>query len=79
MTTVFADITMTLDGFIAGPNDSPEAPLGVGGGRIHKWAYELQAWRERLGLKGGTTNIASRPGASHEQDHRRTVDLARWV
>ncbi|MBA2469067.1 MAG: dihydrofolate reductase family protein [Chloroflexia bacterium] len=31
MTTVFADITMTLDGFIAGPGVSAEAPLGIGG------------------------------------------------
>ena len=56
MTTVFADLTMTINGFIAGLDVSPEAPLGVGGGKIHTWAYELEAWRERLGLKGGVTN-----------------------
>ena len=56
MTTVFADLTMTINGFIAGPDVSPEAPLGVGGGKIHTWAHELEAWRERLGLKGGVTN-----------------------
>lgn len=45
MTTEFADITNTLDGFIAGPDVSPDAPLGVGGGRIHKWAHELGSSR----------------------------------
>ena len=30
-------ISMSLDGFIAGPNQGPEHPLGVGGDRLHEW------------------------------------------
>lgn len=49
------DITMSLDGFIAGPNPSPDEPLGEGGQRLHEWVYRLSKWRERHGLDGGTT------------------------
>lgn len=47
---------MSLDGFIAGPNDRVEEPLGEGGERIHQWTYELETWRERQGLPGGIRN-----------------------
>ncbi|MEA2332007.1 MAG: hypothetical protein QOH58_2145 [Thermoleophilaceae bacterium] len=48
------DITMSLDGFVAGPNPSQEEPLGEGGERLHEWAYRLASWRERHGMEGGT-------------------------
>jgi dihydrofolate reductase len=47
---------MSLDGFIAGPNDSPELPLGEGGEKLHEWVYDLASWREPHGLEGGETN-----------------------
>jgi len=50
------DISMSLDGFIAGPNQSLERPLGEGGERLHEWAFRLASWRERHGLSGGETN-----------------------
>ena len=50
------DISMSLDGFVAGPNQSLEEPLGEGGERLHEWAVALAAWRERHGLPGGETN-----------------------
>jgi dihydrofolate reductase len=50
------DITMSLDGFIAGPNPDLERPLGEGGERLHEWALGLASWRERHGLEGGTAN-----------------------
>jgi dihydrofolate reductase len=53
---VQVDITMSLDGFIAGPNDSPELPLGEGGEKLHEWVYDLASWREPHGLEGGETN-----------------------
>lgn len=56
MGKVTFDISISLDGFITGPNDSPEVPLGVGGKRIHKWVYELSSWREQHGLAGGKAN-----------------------
>lgn len=47
---------MSLDGFIAGPNDDVERPLGEGGERLHDWVYGLASWRERHGLAGGKTD-----------------------
>ena len=38
---------MSLDGFIPGPNDSVERPLGEGDERLHEWIYDLACWRER--------------------------------
>ena len=50
------DVTMSLDGFIAGPNDGPEQGLGEGGEQLHQWVYDLASWREPHGLAGGVTN-----------------------
>lgn len=59
MGKVVVDITTSLDGFIAGPNDGPEVPLGHGGERLHEWVYDLASWREPHGLAGGKTNTDS--------------------
>jgi dihydrofolate reductase len=55
MAKVVFDITTSLDGFVAGPNDSLELPLGEGGERLHEWVYGLASWREPHGLEGGET------------------------
>ena len=44
---------MSLDGFTAGPRQSEENPLGIGGERLHEWVVPLTAWRAAHGLKGG--------------------------
>jgi dihydrofolate reductase len=59
MARVQLDITMSLDGFVAGPNDGPELPLGAGGERLHEWVFPLASWREPHGLEGGETNSSS--------------------
>jgi dihydrofolate reductase len=55
MGLVHVDITMSLDGFIAGRNDGPELPLGEGGEQLHEWVFDLASWREKHGLEGGRT------------------------
>jgi dihydrofolate reductase len=50
---------MSLDGFVAGPNQSVKEPLGVGGERLHDWVLPLSAWREPHGLEGGEVNESS--------------------
>ena len=47
------DITMSLDGFVAGPNVTLEEPLGRGGEQLHEWVVRLASWREHHGLEGG--------------------------
>jgi dihydrofolate reductase len=53
------DITMSLDGFVAGPDPSLDDPLGKGGERLHEWAFALKSWREQHGLEGGERNVDS--------------------
>src|SRR5262245_51493265 len=50
------DITSSLDGFVAGPNQTLEDPLGAGGEQLHEWAIATSAWRERHGRSGGESN-----------------------
>ena len=57
MSTGFADITISLDGFIAGPNDDLDNPMGEGGEELHDWIINLKAWREPHGLEGGDTGV----------------------
>jgi dihydrofolate reductase len=51
---------MSLDGFVAGPNQSEDEPLGEGGERLHDWVVPLAAWREPYGKPGGDVNESSR-------------------
>ena len=50
------DISISLDGFVAGPNPSEDDPLGKGGEQLHEWAFKLAAWRKPHGREGGEVN-----------------------
>ncbi|HSC24032.1 MAG TPA: dihydrofolate reductase family protein [Casimicrobiaceae bacterium] len=52
-------IAMSLDGFVAGPDQSVDHPLGVGGMRLHEWAFALAAFRRMHGLEGGDVNAST--------------------
>jgi dihydrofolate reductase len=52
-------ISMSLDGYVAGPNQGEEHPLGEGGMRLHEWAFALRAWQEAHGHEGGEANASS--------------------
>jgi dihydrofolate reductase len=52
-------ISMSLDGFVAGPEQSVDNPLGVGGTRLHEWVFPLKAWRSVHGMEGGEVNESS--------------------
>ena len=53
------DISMSLDGFVAGPNQSEENPLGEGGEQLHEWVVGLEAWRKPHGHEGGEVNAST--------------------
>ena len=69
--TTYAQISVSRDGFIAGPEPSLDHPLGRGGEQLHAWAFRLRAWRAPHGLDGGeegpesawVDEIAERTGA----------------
>src|SRR6476620_8553316 len=52
-------IAMSLDGFTAGPRQSVEDPLGVGGMRLHEWVFPLAAFRKEHGLEGGIVDAST--------------------
>jgi dihydrofolate reductase len=56
MTRLTCDITMSLDGFVAGPNQTLEEPLGKDGEQLHEWLVRLASFRERHGMSGGEAN-----------------------
>ena len=53
-------ISMSFDGFVAGPNQSVTNPLGIGGERLHEWVVSTRAWRAAHGMEGGEDNESSR-------------------
>ena len=59
MPRLFADISISLDGYAAGPDATAEDPLGVGGEQLHDWVLPLKAWREPHGLEGGEESAES--------------------
>jgi dihydrofolate reductase len=48
-----AQISVSLDGYMAGPNQSRANPLGEGAEALHEWALKLATWREPHGREGG--------------------------
>jgi dihydrofolate reductase len=53
MSQLTAQISISLDGFIAGPNQGKEHPLGEGGEGLHEWAFPTESWRSQHGMEGG--------------------------
>jgi dihydrofolate reductase len=56
MSKVRLDISMSVDGYVAGPNASLEAPLGENGLDLHEWVFGLRSFRATHGGEGGETN-----------------------
>lgn len=59
MSNVRVYISVSADGYVAGPNQSLENPLGEGGESLHEWVVALKAWRERHGMEGGEMNAST--------------------
>jgi dihydrofolate reductase len=57
--SVTSQLSVSLDGFLAGPNQSPENPIGEGGMRLHEWVVATAGWRAQHGLDGGEHGIDS--------------------
>ena len=53
------NLSISLDGYLAGPEQSLENPLGVGGLHLHDWVFPLAAWRGAHGMEGGIANAST--------------------
>ncbi len=56
MSSVTCQISISLDGFVAGPDQSVDDPIGVGGMRLHEWVFATDSWRAQHGEDGGEHN-----------------------
>jgi len=56
MGKVMFQMAISLDGYVAGPDQSVENPVGVGGTRVFEWFFDLEVWRRMQGLEGGIVN-----------------------
>lgn len=59
MAKLKCQISVSVDGFVAGPSPSEEQPLGERGEELHEWVFKLAAWREPHGREGGEVNASS--------------------
>src|SRR5438046_10385791 len=59
MSRLKLNITMSLDGYVAGPDQSTQHPLGIGGEQLHDWLVPLRAFRESHGEEGGEVNAST--------------------
>jgi dihydrofolate reductase len=57
---IVAQLSISVDGYLAGPSPSLEDPLGTGGMQLHEWVIRLEAWRKQHGLEGGEVDIDTR-------------------
>ena len=59
MSKVRVHISTSLDGYVAGPNQSQEEPLGAGGEALHDWLVRLKSWRKGAGMEGGEEGVSN--------------------
>src|SRR3954452_4629741 len=59
MTHVTCQMSISLDGFVAGPDQSLDNPIGEGGMRLHEWMFATRAWRSHQGREGGESGVDS--------------------
>jgi dihydrofolate reductase len=73
MSTLKLNITMSLDGYVAGPNQSVAHPLGEGGEKLHDWAFATRTFRAVHGMEGGATGPDDDIAAEYFQNIGATI------
>ena len=73
MSKLRIQISMSLDGYVAGPDQSLEEPLGKGGEALHEWIVTTPSWREQHGLEGGEPTADDRYAAAASENLGATI------
>ena len=73
MDLVTCQISISLDGFVAGPNQSLDNPIGEGGMRLHEWVFPTASWRRQQGMEGGVD------GPDSEVAHEVFQDVGAYI
>jgi dihydrofolate reductase len=66
-------ITMSVDGYVAGPNQSAENPLGEGGLALHEWVFPTRSFHAMTGEPGGETGLDDEQAATWLRDAGATI------
>jgi len=64
---------ISLDGYGAGPHQSLETPLGIGGPRLFEWFFSTRTWKQMHGQEGGST------GVDDEWAQRGMENVGAWI
>jgi dihydrofolate reductase len=67
------NIAISLDGYVAGPSQSEENPIGIGGMQLHEWLFPLAAFREIQGEEGGAINASTQVVEERFEDLGATI------
>jgi len=65
--------SVSLDGYAAGPHQSPEAPLGIRGPELFEWFFATSTWKQMHGNEGGST------GVDNEWAQRGMENVGAWI
>src|SRR5690348_15410838 len=68
-----ACFAVSLDGFGAGPDQSIDNPMGVGGMALHSWAFPTETFRRMTGGEGGAT------GVDNDFARRGFANVGAWI
>lgn len=68
-----ASFAISIDGFGAGPGQSLEHPLGIGGLDLHRWAFPTETFQRMMGGGGGTT------GTDNDFAARGFANVGAWI
>lgn len=69
MSSLICQLSVSVDGFAAGPNQSVENPIGEGGMALHEWVFTTASWRAQHGIDGGEPGPDSDVVASSAVTH----------
>ena len=67
------NFSLSIDGYAAGPDQSLGNPLGVGGDRLHEWAFATRTFHQMRGMDGGDEGLDDRFAAQGDVDIGATV------
>ncbi len=69
MPETISHLSISVDGFVAGPNQSLENPIGDGGLLLHQWMFETAAWARRQGIEPVPASTADSEIVEHMHDN----------
>jgi len=67
------NLSMSIDGYAAGPDQSLDNPLGVGGERLHEWFVTTRTFRQMQGTDGGDEGVDNDVAARGDADIGATI------